>query len=259
MVGCTKSALRLQASSFSLSNFTKKMQSTVVSEPEEWEDLLISTSERIEWGDLLISTSERIEWGDLSIDFILMILQKLNPKDRCSAAQVCRSWRMASSDSSLDLQVVRSNFVRVDTRALGLPEALRMVVASVHENITCIVFHPSLHIHDKDLNLIAEGCPHLKRLVLPCWDLISEFAMRNAIEGWRELESMTMAGMMTVDHTIHESESWRHDEVHFLELDGYNHIADGKTRKEDADATNAAHLIMKISPDDSKKRWGDVA
>ncbi|CAL9128442.1 unnamed protein product [Musa textilis] len=101
---------------------------------------------------------------------------------------------MASSDSSLDLQVVRSNFVRVDTRALGLPEALRMVVASVHENITCIVFHPSLHIHDKDLNLIAEGCPHLKRLVLPCWDLISEFAMRNAIEGWRELESMTMAG-----------------------------------------------------------------
>ncbi|THU59450.1 hypothetical protein C4D60_Mb07t02270 [Musa balbisiana] len=32
-------------------------------------------------------------------------------------------------------------FVRVDTTALGLSEALRAVVASVHENITCIALH----------------------------------------------------------------------------------------------------------------------
>lgn len=42
----------------------------------------IITSEREEWEDLPIITSEQTEWGDLSIDFILMILEELNPEDR---------------------------------------------------------------------------------------------------------------------------------------------------------------------------------
>ncbi|KAJ8460884.1 hypothetical protein OPV22_033810 [Ensete ventricosum] len=99
---------------------------------------------------------------------------------------------MASSDSSLSLQVLRSNLIRVGTRELGLSEALRTVVACVGGNITSIMFHPHLRINDEDVNLIATGCPHLKRLVLPCWDLISEAAMHNAIKGWTRLKSMTM-------------------------------------------------------------------
>ncbi|CAL9197954.1 unnamed protein product [Musa hybrid cultivar] len=99
---------------------------------------------------------------------------------------------MASSDSSLSLQLLRSNFMRVNTRAQGLSETLRIVIACVHGNITSIIFHPHLCIKDEDVNLIAQGCPHLKRLVLPCWNLISEVTMRNAIKGWTELESMTM-------------------------------------------------------------------
>ncbi|RWV84193.1 hypothetical protein GW17_00054112 [Ensete ventricosum] len=47
-----------------------------------------------------------------------------------------------------------------------------------------------------------ERCPHLKRLVMPCWDSISETAMSDAINNWRELESMTMPSLTSSFRTM---------------------------------------------------------
>ncbi|XP_018681016.1 F-box/LRR-repeat protein At3g48880-like [Musa acuminata AAA Group] len=104
-------------------------------------------------------------------------------------------WRM------VDLQVLQSNFVRVDT-GLRLPQALRTVVACGRANVRCIIFHPSLHMNDEQLNLIARGCPRLKRLVLPCMERISKAAICNAIKNWRGLKSITVPDMASPLHTI---------------------------------------------------------
>ncbi|XP_064992455.1 F-box/LRR-repeat protein At3g48880-like [Musa acuminata AAA Group] len=104
-------------------------------------------------------------------------------------------WRM------VDLQVLQSNFVRVDT-GLRLPQALRTVVACGRANVRCIIFHPSLHMNDEQLNLIARGCPRLKRLVLPCMEHISKAAICNAIKNWRGLKSITVPDMASPLHTI---------------------------------------------------------
>ncbi|RWW11198.1 hypothetical protein BHE74_00046340 [Ensete ventricosum] len=133
------------------------------------------------------------------------IFKELNPIDRCTVARVAQSWQMAALHSSLwtmvDLQVLQSDFVRVDT-GIRLPQALRTVVACGQANVRCIIFHPSLHMNDEQLNLIARGCPHLKRLVLPCWEHISRAAICNAIKKWRGLKSITMPDMASPLHMV---------------------------------------------------------
>ncbi|CAL9759909.1 unnamed protein product [Musa acuminata subsp. burmannicoides] len=117
---------------------------------------------------------------------------------------------MTCFDSSLwrtiDLRILWSDLlIRVDTE-LRLSQALMTIVAYGHGNITSIVFHPNLPTKDEHLNIISRGCPHLKRLVMPCWDSISETAMSDAINNWGELESITMPSltpsfrtMLTID------------------------------------------------------------
>ncbi|CAD5191008.1 unnamed protein product [Musa acuminata subsp. malaccensis] len=117
---------------------------------------------------------------------------------------------MTCFDSSLwrtiDLRILWSDLlIRVDTE-LRLSQALMTIVAYGHGNITSIVFHPNLPTKDEHLNIISRGCPHLKRLVMPCWDSISVTAMSDAINNWGELESITMPSltpsfrtMLTID------------------------------------------------------------
>ncbi|CAL9064146.1 unnamed protein product [Musa banksii] len=144
-----------------------------------------------------IIASEPKAWGVLSMDILLEMVKELNPIDRGSVGRVCHSWRKACRDSSVwrmvDLRSLRSNLVWVDTN-LRLSQALRSMEIYGHVNIRCIILHPHLHVKDEHFNLIARGCPRLKRLVVPRWEVISKNGMCNAMKNCRDLESLTMPG-----------------------------------------------------------------
>ncbi|CAL9147619.1 unnamed protein product, partial [Musa hybrid cultivar] len=138
-----------------------------------------------------------MKWEDLPINLLLQIFKELNPIDHGAVARVCHLWRMTYLDSSLwrivDLGSLRSNSIWVNTR-IRLSQALRNMVTYGRVNIRCIIFHPQLLIKDEHLNLIAQGCPHLKRLVVLRWEVMNKNAMCNAIKNFRDLESMIVPG-----------------------------------------------------------------
>ncbi|CAL9074097.1 unnamed protein product [Musa textilis] len=144
-----------------------------------------------------ISGSEPKGWGGLSMDILLEIVKELNPIDRGAVGRVCHSWRKACRDSSVwrmvDLRSLRPNSVWVDT-SLRLSQALRSTQIHGHVNVRCIILHPHLHVKDEHLDLIARGCPRLKRLVVPRWEVVSKNGMCNAMKNCRDLESMTVPG-----------------------------------------------------------------
>ncbi|URD72760.1 FBOX, partial [Musa troglodytarum] len=143
----------------------------------------------------------KMTWKDLPINLLLQIFKESNPIDQGAVARVCHSWQMTFFDSSLwrivDLGSLQSNSIWVNT-SIRLSQALRTMVTYGHVNIRCIIFHPQLHIKDEHLNLIAQGCPHLKRLVVPRWEVMDKNAMCNAIKNFRDLESMIVPGNTSI-------------------------------------------------------------
>lgn len=156
-------------------------------------------------------------WEDIETDVLMKILKELNMIELAPVSQVCRSWRLASSDpllwSTLDLGLLKSNFIQtraspyiwVDERSdRKLSKLLRLAMALSRGNINCMIFHFNLYMKDDHLGYIAERCPGLKRLVMPAWNRITKTGISLAIRKWKNLESLTMPSIAHPPYIMEE-------------------------------------------------------
>ncbi|KAK1290298.1 F-box/LRR-repeat protein [Acorus calamus] len=148
------------------------------------------------------------KWEDMELDVLVKIFKLLNLTELSPVSLVCRSWLLACSDpliwNTFDLGLLKSNFIKtrvspyvwVDGRSdARLTRVLRVAMGLSRGNVTCLVFHFNLYMKDSHLSIIAERCPHLKRLVLPAWNYITKPGICEAIRRWEDLESLTMPGI----------------------------------------------------------------
>lgn len=108
-------------------------------------------------------------WEDMETDVLVKIFKELSIVELAPISRVCRSWRMACSDSlvwnTLDLGLWRSNYIQtraspyvwVDERSdRKLTELLRIAMGLSRGNITCLIFHYNLYMKDDHLGYISE-------------------------------------------------------------------------------------------------------
>ncbi|WOL10129.1 hypothetical protein Cni_G18883 [Canna indica] len=156
-------------------------------------------------------------WEEMETDVLVKIFKELNMIELSPVSGVCRSWRLACSDSfiwnTLDLGLLQSNFIPtraspyiwVDERSdRRLTKILRMAMALSFGNVTTMIFHFNLYMKDDHLNYIAERCPHLKRLVMPAWNRITKVGICHAIQRWENLESLTMPSIAHPPYIMEE-------------------------------------------------------
>ncbi|XP_068640014.1 F-box/LRR-repeat protein At3g48880-like [Aristolochia californica] len=157
-------------------------------------------------------------WEDMQIDLLVKVFQKLTVTELISGiSQVCSSWRLACMDpilwKTLDLGQWKSNYIKVHSSPYiwvanesnkELTRVLRIAVGLSCGSINCMIFHYNLYMNDKHLLHVAEGSPHLKRLVLPGWNLITKDAMIKAIHMWKELVSLTMPSVRSPSYVMEQ-------------------------------------------------------
>lgn len=156
-------------------------------------------------------------WEDMETDVLVKIFRELNMIELAPVSQVCRLWRLASSDpllwNTLDLGLLKSNFIQtraspyiwVDERSdRKLSKLLRLAMALSRGNVNCLIFHFNLYMKDDHLSYIAERCPRLRRLVMPAWNRITKMGISLAIRKWKELESLTMPSIAHPPYIMEE-------------------------------------------------------
>ncbi|KAJ7969981.1 F-box/LRR-repeat protein [Quillaja saponaria] len=168
----------------------------------------------MEDGDSIVRRS----WEDMDTDILVKIFQLFDIFELTSGiAHVCSAWRLASCDpllwKVLDLSMLKSNFIKiplepfvyVDGRSdRTLTRLLKTSLSLSRGNIMTLIFHFNLYVSDDQLTYTAERSPQLRRLVLPAWNRIKKTGMCKAIQGWKELESLTMPSIANPPYLLQE-------------------------------------------------------
>ncbi|PIN16359.1 hypothetical protein CDL12_10993 [Handroanthus impetiginosus] len=157
-------------------------------------------------------------WNHMDIDTLVKIFQNLNIFELTSGVgHVCRAWRLAACDpllwKTLDMSLLKSNYIKtqvkpyvyVDDRSDKMfTRVLKIALNLSLGNISTLIFHYDMYIKDEQLTYTAKRCPRLKRLVMPAWNLIRKTGICQAVQMWKDLESLTMPSISNPPYLMEE-------------------------------------------------------
>ncbi|XP_058732875.1 F-box/LRR-repeat protein At3g48880-like [Vicia villosa] len=149
-------------------------------------------------------------------DIFVEILKHLNIFESSSVAdRFCQAWRKASDQDwqTLDFSMLKSNYIKTQVVPFvwvssrfnnNLYNLLFAALNSSHGNIKTLIFHYNLYLADDQFVYTAKRCPLLRRLVFVSWNRIMKTSIKEAIRGWKDLESMTMPSMYSPKYVFKE-------------------------------------------------------